>query len=251
MKTTFQTLNTAIGFFAGICFLISCDLDDEPPSNALGKYDLPEEVASEIFTNEVLAVTGSLEPFLDLIQQNGMKIYEGDSPPEIYRIIDFKTGLRDAQKFHIKHDCVFDANYPSYRDSVFGRYEDYFLIQKDEEGTYGSFLGYFSLADQSFPQYPDSLDTGFGVGNVSGEGNDFTSFVKVENGKYGTINYDALWIISGTYRLVDGVNATNSLSNVTKCMVMLAKTGDSQDELANVGTVRIYKDDNPTMIIRY
>ena len=83
MKMTLQSLSTRIAFFAGICSLFSCDLDDEIPSNALGKYNLPPEVATEIFTNEVLAVTGSLEPFLDVIQQHGMEIYEGDSPPEI------------------------------------------------------------------------------------------------------------------------------------------------------------------------
>lgn len=249
MKTTFQTLNTIIALFAGICFLISCDLDDEIPSNALGKYDLPPEVATEIFTNEVLAVTGSLEPFLDLIQQNGMKIYEGDSPPEIYT---YRANDLSAQLFKMEHSCQYDGKYPAYQDSVFGNYEDQLMILNYEDGTYESSLRYFSLADKLYPQYPDSLDTGYGSGIVSGAGDNFTLFVHVKTGKFGTANYEALWIISGTYQFIVGVNnAYYALSNVTKCMVMLAKAGDTKNELATIGTVRIYKDDTPEIIFRY
>ncbi|HSF53449.1 MAG TPA: hypothetical protein VLA71_06835, partial [Algoriphagus sp.] len=198
MKTILQTLTQRIALYAGICMMFSCDLNDEVPNNELGKYDLPPEVASEIFTPEVLAVTGSLEPFLDLIQQNGMQIHEGESPPEIYWYNDNKNQV--ALIFTIGHSCLYDSNFTSYKDSIFGRYEDHILIAKDQEGNYVSDLRYFSLMDPLYPQYPDRLDTGFGAGTASGSGSDFTMFVNVKDGIFGGARYEALWIISGSYQ---------------------------------------------------
>ncbi|WP_439483089.1 hypothetical protein [Cyclobacterium plantarum] len=78
---------------------------------------------------------------------------------------------------------------------------------------------------------------------MSGNQNrDFTIFLKITNGKYDAVNYSAIWIISGTYVLMD---RKSELTNVTKCMVMLEKSEDPEDKVADRGTVRIFRDDAP------
>src|SRR5690606_15399051 len=54
-----------------------------------------------------------------------------------------------------------------------------------------------------------------------------------------------IWIVSGT---VSETGNARSISNVTKCLVMLQKGDDPNDQVANRGTIRIFKDVNPEWI---
>jgi hypothetical protein len=51
-------LKIAPAILATAYFICACDLDDQPPTNIITRYNLPHEVADEIFTADVLQVTG-------------------------------------------------------------------------------------------------------------------------------------------------------------------------------------------------
>ncbi|WP_026968066.1 hypothetical protein [Algoriphagus terrigena] len=243
METVLEFLNLRIAPFAGIFFLFACDLNDGIPSPELGKYDLPQEVVSEIFTDEVLAITGSLEPFLDEIKSKGMTIHEGDNPPEIF---DYCQSGPCPQIYSVDHSCLYDKYYPSYADSSFGGYLDSIFIARDQFDTYKSSLGYYSVANpnEKNPEYASGLDTGWGSGIASGDNGAFTLFIKIDNGKYDDVSYRALWIVSAVGEFDDG--ELYGLTNIRKCMILLSKQGDPAGQMANIGTIRIFEDDVPT-----
>lgn len=143
-----------------ILLSFACNLDDLPPSNELGDYNLPPKVATEIFTDDVLAITGSLEPFLDQIKREGMDVHQGTSPRAIFQYCDDK--LPCPQSYQVNHDCLYDSRCPSYADSTFGRYQDNILIQENTSGGYDGSLAYYSLAGDSL--YREGFDTGPGSG---------------------------------------------------------------------------------------
>ncbi|MBD8489937.1 hypothetical protein IFO69_14365 [Echinicola sp. CAU 1574] len=228
--------------------LLGCDLDNEIPSNELINYDLPQEVADDFFTGEVMEITGSLEPFLDRIQRNGMKIYQGQNPPFIYQslIFDNPDGPKTGLIFEMQNDCIYDEKYPSYADSVFGKNIEYLFILKDQNEVLDVESGYVSIENEDFPEYPYGFDQGSGEGIASGDGSNFTIFYRVENGSYGNLTYKAIWIISGTFEFVN--NEEPRLSEVTKCMIMLDKGNDPNRELASIGTIRIFRGIRPEWI---
>ncbi|EAZ82816.1 hypothetical protein [Algoriphagus machipongonensis] len=255
MKTKSNFIRLILFFLIGSFSFFGCVLDDEPsiieedPTNDLGDYDLPSSV-QDLFTPSVLEITGSLEPFLDKIISRGMEINTGIRPPEINKTISSQDGLplfKAPLEFRIKNDCIYDELYPSYADSTFGGYFDSLMILKLEE-DYVSYVSYNSETDKDIYPFSNGYDQGRGVGIATGEGLKFSVFYKVDDGRYGNISYQALWIISGTFDL-KVQNREMALKDVTKCMVLLSKGNDPQSEMANVGTIRIFKDENPLMIL--
>ncbi|GAA0879937.1 hypothetical protein GCM10009119_29070 [Algoriphagus jejuensis] len=243
MKAIAVFLKKTLMTLAAICSLFACDLDDAPdtlrPSNVLTKYVFPPEIVEQIFTEDVLEVTGSLEPFLDRIKRNGMKIYDGHNPPVVYN--PYSSGELEGVQFRVKNDCIYDEKYPSYADSTFGDYLDQILILEKEKDVVEAIISYSSLSND--PKYPDRLDSGNGEGIATGEGDDFTVFYKVERGQFDKIFYQGIWIVSGTFTF--GENLQPILSNVSKCLILLEKSSDPDQKMANVGTIRIFQDPAP------
>lgn len=254
MKTKSIFTRLMVLFLVGSFFLFGCNVDDEPPvieedpTNDLGDYILPASV-QDLFTPEVLEVTGSLEPFLDKIILNNMKIYQGINPPEIYKG-NYRSDIllsREVQNFEVNNDCIYDEFYPSYADSIFGSYHDkIFLIREDEKAT----ISYSSISNINPIQFPDGIDQGESVAIASGDKNNFTLFFKVNNGIHNRISYSALWIYSGTYEKTisfqnENLIESSTLTNVTKCMVLLNKGNDPNGDMANIGTIRIFRDNGP------
>lgn len=233
-------------------FWLACNVDEEPPiiekpSNDLGDYNLPGSVQG-LFDTEVLKVTGSLVPFIDRIQKNGMKIYQGDAPPEIFKgtYDDNRVMVKkESISFFNNHDCVYDEYYPSYKDSTFGGYIDQFFFSNEEPDI--SFISYSSVEGNPSSIFPAGMDQAETEGIFSGDKNNFTLFFKVDNGLYNRIRYTALWIYSGTiraeFRDTSPLTSISILSNVTKCFVLVNKSSDPNNEMANVGTIRIFRDD--------
>lgn len=255
MKTQTNFKSLILLFLMCSFSLLGCNVDDEPPvieenpTNELGDYDLPTSV-QDLFTPSVLEITGSLEPFLDRIISRGMEINTGVRPPEINKTISSQDGLplfKAPLEFRIKNDCIYDELYPSYADSTFGRYFDSLMILNVEE-EYFSYVSYNSETEKDIYPFSNGYDQGRGVGIATGGDTKFSIFYRVEDGRFGNISYQALWIISGTFDLKIQ-NREMALKEVTKCMVLLSKGNDPQSEMANVGTIRIFKDDEPIMIL--
>lgn len=229
----------------GSCLSIACNVGEEPPTNELIKYNLPTEVSTEIFTQKVLQITGSLEPFLDRIQDHQMKIYDGENPPEIYREEYIREGIppiKVPKQFQVRNNCIFDETFPSYADSTFGDYLDSLLIVKEDE-NFISYNSYKTYSDERQPEFENGFDTGSGFGYVSGESSNFTIFYKVNNGVFGNIPYQAIWIISG--EVISDDNFYTELRSISKCLILTQKGNDPNNEMANVGTIRIFRDDGP------
>jgi hypothetical protein len=231
-------LKIATAIFATAYFICACDLDDQPPTNIITRYNLPHEVADEIFTADVLQVTGSLEPFLDRIQQHGMRIYEGNNPPPINL---FRNDISDGDNFYVKNDCIYDEKHSSYADSLFGKYDLNILIPETQGEVARASVSYRSMSE--IPAYRDGLDSGDGTGIAAGNDTSFTIFYKVLNGRYDKISYQAVWIISGTFHR--NPNLMPILTDVTQCMVLVKKGTDAQNQMANLGTIRIFRDPAP------
>ena len=227
---------------AGVVSLGCSFLDNEPPSSVPAKdYDLPSGIRTQIF-NELPEEIGNVDVFLNKIEQNGMVIHEGNDPPEIYTFSDSRMAInRVGVKFSVDNDCIYDGKITSNNNAVFGKYEEEIMII-NSRSQFAASVDYFSLGSPDYPQYPGGYDSGSGVGYASGNENNFTIFIKVENGRLDQIPYQALWIISGT---VSNSPNPQVMSDVTKCLVMLGKGSDPGDKVANSGTIRIFKDQFP------
>jgi hypothetical protein len=245
MKTKCNLSANMIAALATVSLFYGCNLDDELPSNELIKYNIPQEVAIEIFTPDVLKVTGSLEPFLDRVQQHNMSINQGNNVPEIFVEKFTQDGLPISKvpiRYIVENDCIYDELYPSYADSTFGDYFDSLFIIKEDE-KFISYVSYNSYSDEKDPVFYNGFDKGSGIGFASGDNPKFTIFFKVENGIFGTIPYEAVWIISGEYSSDE--NRFSELKNVSKCMILLNKGNDPNGDMANIGTIRIFRDNGP------
>lgn len=227
-----------------ILSLVSCTGFDDLPTPVLSRYDLPPAILENVFTKDIPKEIRNVDDFLDKIKQNGMVIHEGNNPPEIYTR-DGNT--RIGVKFTIASDCIYDGKAPSNVDSVYGKYEETIQISMDpsNQNIFLADVSYTSVGNAHYPQYPNGLDKGSGRGYVSGSGNDFTVFYRAGNGTFDKIPYEAIWIISGS--VPDSKNV-RELMNVTKCLVMLKKGEDEEDKVANIGTIRIFKDEFPNWI---
>lgn len=241
MKAT-NILNR-ICLVGGVIFLYftSCSNLEDTPNPVMTRYNLPSQVLDNVFTPDIPEEIRNVDNFLDRMVREGMIIHQGDQPPEIY---DLNGSIRVGLKFVVDSDCIYDGRNGSNVDSEYGRYEETIQISRDQN-TLLAEVSYSSLEGPDFPDFPNGLDTGSGRGYVSGNGNNFTIFYKVENGLYGDINYQAIWIISGT---VSNSPYAREISNVTKCLVMLGKDTDREDKVANRGTVRIFRDNDPDWI---
>lgn len=212
---------------------VSCTFFDDTPIPILTRYDFPPEVLDSIFTKEIPKEIRNVDDFLDKIIHNGMAIHEGSDPPEIY---DLEGGA-----FIVENDCIFDEKTPANVDSLYGKYKETVRIFRDQRNSFMADISYSSLGNDNYPQYPAGLDRGSGTGYVSGSGNNYTIFYKVDNGNFDKIPYKALWILSGS---VSTPPYVLEISNVTKCMVMFEKGADPEDKVANRGTLRIFRDAN-------
>lgn len=233
-----------MSIFAGATLCMGCSfLDNEPPSSVPAKaYDLPSGIRMQIFNNELLEELGDVDAFLNMIEQNGMVIHEGNDPPEIYTFSNLSiVNNRVGVKFSVDNDCIYDGKITSNTNVVFGKYEGAFLIL-NSRSQFTARVDYLSLGSPDYPQYPRGYDSGSGIGYASGHGNNFTIFFRVENGRLDQIPYEALWIISGT---VSNSPDPEAMSDVTKCLVMLGKGSDPGDKVANSGTIRIFRDLSP------
>lgn len=218
-------------------------LDNEPPSSVPAKaYDLPPGIRMQIFNDELLEELGDVDALLNMIEQNGMVIHEGNDPPEIYTFSDSNIAInRVGVKFSIDNDCIYDGKITSNNNAVFGKYEETIMII-NSRSQFAASVDYFSQESPDYPQYPGGYDSGSGVGYASGNENNFTIFIKVENGRLDQIPYESLWIISGT---VSNSPNPRVMTDVTKCLVMLRKGSDPGDKVANSGTIRIFRDRSP------
>src|SRR5690606_33047404 len=149
-------------------------------------------------------------------------------------------------RFSIDNDCIYDGRSASNIESVFGKYEEAILILRSRS-YFAARVDYSSLANPAYPQYPDGYDSGSGIGYASGNGNNFTIFIRVENGRVDQVPYQALWIISGT---VSNSPNPEMMSEVTKCLVMLEKGSDPEDKVANGGTIRVFRDQSPERLFQ-
>ncbi|WP_162342594.1 hypothetical protein [Cyclobacterium salsum] len=221
---------------------VSCENFDDLTDPVLVRYNVPTEVLEMVFTPDIPSDIKNVDNFLDRIKQHGMVIHEGNSPPAIPgSFSNFTPG------FSIGNHCIYDGSNSENEGFSYGSYEEIIRVHTDQNQN--NFLGdisYTSIFNPDYPDYPVGLDSGSGRGYVSGEGDDFTIFTKVTNGSYGDVSYSAIWIISGTYAYI--VGSQYELRNVTKCMIMLEKSEDPGDRVANRGTVRIFKDDAPQRI---
>ena len=229
-------------FAAGMVCWGCSFLDNEPPLSVPAKeYDLPPGVRTQIF-NEVPEEIGDIDVFLNSIEQNGMVIHEGNDPPEIYTFSDFNiANSRVGVRFSVDNDCIYDGKITSNNDAVFGKYQEAIMII-NSRSQFAARVDYFSLGSPDYPQYPNGYDSGSGIGYASGNDNNFTIFFRVENGRLDQVPYQALWIISGT---VSNSPNPETMTNVTKCLVMLEKGSDPSDKVANNGTIRIFRDRSP------
>ncbi len=224
-----------------LILLLGCDFDNLPHAR-LTDYDLSPSLVESVFDVQVLREIGNLEDFLKKIERLGMPIYQGNQPPEIYT---FEGNTRVGARFIVSNECFYDEKNPANVKDMFGRYEQGLLIERGGQGEYSSRINYRSIEGPNFPEFPSGLDTGEGLGYVTGSGQDFTIFTKVENGDFDGVPYKALWLISGTLEDNDGFY---TLKNVFSCLVMLDKGGDPDDKVANIGTVRLFRDASPEWI---
>lgn len=239
MKASTIIGNTFLALGLIIINFVSCNLSDESSTPVLTRYEVPVEVLEQVFTGDIPKELRNVDKFLERISRNGMAIHEGLNPPEIYRAEGSENvGLR----FNVNSDCIYDDKFPANVDSVYGKYEETLLIYKNQQNSFLADVSYASVGDAGYPQYPRGLDQGSGTGYVSGNGNNFTIFYRVENGFFDRISYKAIWIISGT---VSNPPNAREITNVTKCLIMLEKGPDPEDKVANRGTVRIFRDESP------
>ncbi|MBD3628237.1 hypothetical protein [Cyclobacterium sp.] len=220
--------------------LVSCEKFDDLSNPVLNRYEVPAEVLEEIFTADIPQNMRDVDHFFDRIKEQGMVIHEGNEPPII-----FDRTSQAGPKFTIENNCLYDSRNPDNEGYTYGKYQETIRIYPDRnESIFLADIAYFSVSDPDFPEFPRGLDSGSGTGYVSGnQGTNFTIFLKIRNGKYDIVNYSAIWIISGTYIGITG--SQNELTNVTKCLVMLEKSEDPEDKVADRGTVRIFRDDAP------
>lgn len=210
---------------------IGC-VSDEEPTNILTAYNLSSEIQG-IFDKDVLKATGNLEDFLNTIKANGMVITEGSLPPAVHSdIFKGQFGL----KYTTKYNCIYDNKNPKNKGESFGSYAIEILIDTSE-GNFAK-LDYSYLYNRNYDKFRNGIDSGSGEGYGSGNGDNFTFFIPTGEAMYDDIRYKALWIISGTYSFY-------RLTNLTQCFIILEKGNDPDDKMANPGTIRIFKDDNP------
>src|SRR5690554_951543 len=67
---------------------LGCSAFDNEPPIPPKDYDLPPEIRTEVFSNELTGEVGDVDAFLDRIIKAGMVIHEGPNPPEIYTFSD-------------------------------------------------------------------------------------------------------------------------------------------------------------------
>lgn len=222
--------------------MVSCENFDDLSDPVLNRYDVPADVLKDVFTADIPQNMKNVDQFFDRIREQGMVIHEGNQPPVMFG----PTGIGPL-KFTVANNCIYDDKNPDNEGFSYGKYEETLRVQMGQNQTnILADIAYASVFNPDYPEYPEGLDSGSGRGYASGEGDDFTIFTKVTNGRYGDISYSAIWIISGTYANV--VGSQHELTNVTKCMIMLEKSDDPEDKVANRGTVRVFRDNSPQWI---
>ncbi|SHN19979.1 hypothetical protein SAMN04488057_11056 [Cyclobacterium lianum] len=223
-----------------LLILANCEKFDDLPDPVLNRYDVPAEVLGRVFTADVPQNIRNVDEFFDRIKAQGMVIHEGNEPPVIYN-----RNNQSGPGFTIGNHCLYDSRNRDNEGFTYGKYQETIRIYPDRnQSIFLADIAYFSVSDPDFPEFPRGLDSGSGMGYVSGnQGSNFTIFIKITNGKYDLVDYSAIWIISGTYVEITG--GQNELTDVTKCMIMLEKSEDLQDRVADRGTIRIFRDDAP------
>lgn len=217
--------------------LSTCAESEEPvqmvtPSvSKLTATDLPAELLTEIFTDDIPDNIKDVDAFLKKIEDNGMKIYRGINPSN--------SGL-SKHEYLFKNKCIYDQKNNENTSKTFGDYIDMMTFAFNKEKRLVSELEYYSKKGVDFPQYPDRLDHGkAAIGWVTGKtnGDDFTVFYRA-TGKFDGIGYEAIWIISFS---VQQRNKLYELADISKCLVMIRKDNDPERKVANIGTVRIFE----------
>jgi hypothetical protein len=237
MKRTFIKWGVAYPLLC-LSLFIGCDFEDLPHAR-LTEYELSPTLVENVFDVQVLREIGNLEDFLKKLERLGMPIHQGNEPPELYT---FDANSIVGVKFRLANACIYDEKNSANVNEVFGKYEQDLLIRRGQEGGFAASMRYISVGDIDYPLFPDGLDRGSGEGFVTGSGQDFTMYTRIENGNFDGIAYQALWIISGRVEDNDGIY---SLTNVVWSFVMLGKGADPQDRVANKGTLRIFRDLSP------
>lgn len=222
--------------------LSACAESEEPvqmvtPSvSKLTATDLPAELLTEIFTDDIPDNIKDVDAFLKRIEANGMKIYRGVTPnrtllnPNYYR-------------FLFRNELTFDETNSNNKGTDFGYYLDSIGLRYEKDRII-SVLRYNFEKGTNAPALPVYKDSGTSNnGYVTGDSNEnkYSIFYKVE-GRFDEVPYKAIWIIS--FSVVDPNKGF--VEGVTKCLVMMWKGTDPGRKVASVGAVRIFEDANPS-----
>lgn len=172
---------------------------------------------------------------INQFREAGMLIYDGLEPPELYNVIFFNDDVNPPDtikvSFPIRHTCIYDNKTPSNVNTVFANYTDSLsIIFSEQENNYIADLRYIS-----------PLDNGEGVGYAMGIDSNFTAFFEVSSGELEGVPYQALWVISGTVRRGPN-NQIIGIENKQDCFMMLEKGNDPLYKVADVGTIRVFRD---------
>ncbi|HET7117915.1 MAG TPA: hypothetical protein VFI29_15575 [Hanamia sp.] len=157
------------------------------------------------------------QTLIDSMQTWGLVINKGKTPPMIDGVYNDSANL-----------CTFDNSSYNYTGDYFANYHYKFHDQDNSKLTIE--LDYNDI-------YAGGSDSASGAGSfISGTGNDFTVFTDVKGVTNG-VNYEAITMYSGTI--------TNSgIKNLQYSFYMKDKGDDPDKKLIDVGSARIFKDED-------
>lgn len=168
---------------------------------------------------------------LDNFRKAGMPFFEGNQPR---LIANFVTQVPSGITFVIEHQCISDNVARSNIDSAFSSYSETLTVLPDSNNNYRVAASYVSARDQ-----------GSGIGFASGDpNNNFSLFFKV-NGLTDGIAYEAIWVITGSLQFSDQ-GLVSGLSNIYDAFLMTQKGPDPLNQVADVGTIRVFRDPDLT-----
>lgn len=181
------------------------------------KNDVPSPVYTYDFPPAVFNIITQAQ--IDALRNAGMPIFEGFQPPSLI-----------TRKYTVQHSCIYDSKISSNAGKTYTNYIDSLFILEGE----GSII-YTT---------PDEVDSGSGTGVASGPGfpsDSFSFFFRVNNGVSSGIEYQAIFVISGTLLRNDNQQVVG-IGNMYDAFIMLEKGTDPDNKVAAVGTIRIFKD---------
>jgi hypothetical protein len=225
MKTSFMTGNQFLFLGLSLLLFVGCEKtgNEKPVPSQFSNFPLP------IFS---IVSPGQVDQF----REAGMLIYDGVRPPELYNVVFFNDDVTPPDtikvSFPIRHTCIYDNRTPSNVNTVFANYTDSLsIIFREQDNSYITDLRYIS-----------PLDNGVGTGYAMGLNNNFTAFFEISNGELDGVSYEALWVISGTVTR-DPNNQITGIGNKQDCFMMLEKSNDPLNKVADVGTIRVFRDE--------